>query len=70
MEAFVESIMHLENLDSKRQIVHAFIASQGSGESVTKFVKDIRTTKESEESEFTKDAEDFFSAYQSGFKGI
>jgi len=68
MEAFVESIMHLENLDSKRRVVEEFTAAQCSGEAVTKFLKNVRTTKQIIDPE--KDAEDFFSAYQSEFKGL
>lgn len=61
--------MHLENLDSKKQIIHAFIAAQGSQEGVTKYLRDIKTTKKVESSQ-AKDADDLLAAFNTGFKGL
>jgi hypothetical protein len=70
MTAFVESIMHLENLDNKRYVVNTFVASQADQKGMNKFIKGIKSTKDDIDATHAQEADDFMSAFSSGFKGL
>lgn len=67
MEAFVESIGHLENINSRRTIIQNFVSAQSDAEGIKKFLKDLRTKKTEKPTE--EAVEDFLTAFQAGFKG-
>jgi len=69
MEAFAESIMHLENLKEKRNMVERSLAAQGTSNGIEGYLKTIPTSKNPDEDR-EDDSDKLLRHFQARSKGV
>lgn len=66
IEAFAESIMHLEALDERRKVIGVNVAAQGDSKCVKDYLKAIKVAKKSDSDSDDGDSEEVLREFQTG----